>query len=242
MIMNPSSLRYLRGRVRSTAPVFTERTRCLSSRPSKLNTAPASSTAPAPSSSPAGRRTEPDSGGNLVGPSDPISNLRPVIYRSKNPSSSSSASSSRPSASSPATGRSGTDYTPYSISEFSSVSSSGRDRSGSDRRLGEDLAERLRKEAVDRKNHEFWAKTNLLFEAHQAHRLSLLGPAPSPTTSSPDEIARYAADKEKVLAEFYRDWIHANKDRQARWVWEWWADVREDVGSGLRKGLKRLFG
>jgi hypothetical protein len=89
---------------------------------------------------------------------------------------------------------------------------------------------------------EIQAKTNLLFEAHQAHRLSLLGPAPSPTTSSPDEIARYAADKEKVLAEFYRDWIHANKDRQARWVWEWWADVREDVGSGLRKGLKRLFG
>ena len=86
------------------------------------------------------------------------------------------------------------------------------------------------------------AKTNLLFEAHQAHRLSLLGPAPSPTTSSPDEIARYAADKEQVLAEFYRDWIHANRDRQARWVWEWWADVREDVGSGLRKGLKRLFG
>lgn len=92
--------------------------------------------------------------------SDPISNLRPVIYRSKNPSSSSSASSSRPSASSSATGRSGTDYTPYSISEFSSASSSGRDRSGSDRRLGEDLAERLRKEAVDRKNHEFWVSSS----------------------------------------------------------------------------------
>ena len=151
---------------------------------------------------------------------DPISNLRPVIYRpiastSTGPTSTSSrssppsttrstsspnttASSSERERDNPRTGRVKGDYTPYSISEFSASPSSssnktrsifsrllgrkgdvqggsdgrlsgmkggsgsevgggwGRGTGVTDRKLGEDLAGRLRREAVDRKNHEFW--------------------------------------------------------------------------------------
>lgn len=66
---------------------------------------------------------------------DPISNIRPVIYAIP-----SAADTARQTAS------------PYSASEFSSSQLSDYDN----QKLGEDMADRLRKEAVDKRNHEFW--------------------------------------------------------------------------------------
>ncbi|KAJ9125575.1 hypothetical protein QFC22_000537 [Naganishia vaughanmartiniae] len=161
---------------------------------------------------------------DLVGPNDPVSNIRPVHYASAqyNPSSAASASTS-----------------PYSTSEFSNVDEEASDRVRADARIGDDLEWRLRRERVDAKNHEFWAITNTLFQTHLDHRLQTQLPPP-PAADSPEEtITAYNKAKDAVLTEFYRDWLEANKARQSRWIWQWWGDVRHEVWDGLKRSFKR---
>lgn len=82
------------------------------------------------------------------------------------------------------------------------------------------------------------AITNTLFQTHLDHRLrTRLPPAPG-KDAPPDVRAAYDAARDAVLTDFYRDWLAANKARQARWVWEWWRDIRHEVWDGLKRGLR----
>ncbi|KAI5451934.1 hypothetical protein NCC49_001234 [Naganishia albida] len=146
---------------------------------------------------------------DLVGPNDPVSNIRPVRY-AQSPTHASSSTS------------------PYSTSEFTNVSSP--DTALADERIGEDLEWRLRRERVDAKNHEFWT--------HLDHRLKTrLPPAPGPE-APPEVVSAHNEARDQVLTDFYRDWLEANKARQSRWVWEWWGDIRHEVWDGLKRSLR----
>lgn len=82
------------------------------------------------------------------------------------------------------------------------------------------------------------AVTNTLFQTHLDHRLKTqLPPAPG-ADAPPDVVSAYNEAKDRVLTDFYRDWLEANKARQARWIWEWWADVRHEVWDGLRRSVR----
>jgi hypothetical protein len=80
--------------------------------------------------------------------------------------------------------------------------------------------------------------TNTLFQTHLDYRLQTRLPPAPPSDAPANILAAYNEAKDQVLTEFYRDWLEANKERQARWIWEWWADVRDEVWGGLRRSLR----
>ncbi|RSH94458.1 hypothetical protein EHS25_004261 [Saitozyma podzolica] len=130
---------------------------------SNSSSPPSSSSSPPSPTRPRRRRAASDlpiENVDLVGPPDPISNIRPVIY-----------------ASTPSRRR--TPNSPYSTGEFPAEST----------RLEElELEWRLRQQRVDAMNHRFWASTNTSFNAQLQHRLSLLPPPSDPPT--PQDIQR----------------------------------------------------
>lgn len=96
-----------------------------------------------------------------------------------------------------------------------------------------ELEWRLMRERVDLQNHRFWVShllrlrlqadgkgsINLEFNAQLENRLSQLPPPSDPPTA--EDIQR----KEECLSTFYADWQAANRDKQARWVRQWWAEL-----------------
>lgn len=150
----------------------------------------AGSTAANPHRRASSRRLSARPGANLVGPADPLSNLRPVIYGSafqtilnshdqnSNSNSSNGTSSGSPSSSSSNSSSAAFSH-PYSTSEFntlspssssSSSSSSSRSRSAAPRsqyqtsllrRLeAAELAHHLRRARADRFSQDFWEDNN----------------------------------------------------------------------------------
>ncbi|KAK1920945.1 hypothetical protein DB88DRAFT_501619 [Papiliotrema laurentii] len=121
-----------------------------------------------------------------------------------------------------------TKSSPYSAAEFP--------YSEADASLQElELEWRLMRERVDMMNHRFWATTNAEFNAQLAHRLAAL-PTPS-DPPSPADLKR----REDCLAQFYADWQAANRQKQARWVREWWGEVWAGLRMQARVHLARLF-
>lgn len=54
---------------------------------------------------------------------------------------------------------------------------------------------------------------------------------------TPEELSR----REKVLDQFYADWQAANRDRMAKWVWEWWGEVWAGLRMQSRVHIARLL-
>ncbi|KAG0707693.1 hypothetical protein DFH29DRAFT_593829 [Suillus ampliporus] len=84
---------------------------------------------------------------NFIGPPDPTSNIRPIIY---NTSSSSSLPESK--------------HHPYSLREFS------------DDIVDHELQWKLHREQLDAFNHAYWGESNTRFEAAKTSVLSALPP------------------------------------------------------------------
>jgi hypothetical protein len=82
------------------------------------------------------------------------------------------------------------------------------------------------------------AVTNTLFQTHLDHRIKTRLPPAPPSDAAAEVLTAYNEAKDQVLTEFYRDWLEANKERQARWIWEWWVDVRDEVFDGLRRTMR----
>ncbi|KAL7419798.1 hypothetical protein Q5752_005714 [Cryptotrichosporon argae] len=167
---------------------------------------PLSSSAVASSSRRASRPVD------LVGPPDPLSNIRPVLYAPSSPARARSSNS------------------PYSSSEFPDASGSDADAA----RAALELRLRLHRERVDAANHRFWAGQNANYAAQLARRLDELDAArtrgPAAAAGDAKSVAGEDAEteaeaREEVLATFYRDWQVANRAVQAKWVRQWWADV-----------------
>jgi len=87
---------------------------------------------------------------NFIGPPDPVSNLRPVLYTHP------------PSPTSPDLRH------PYSLQEFAGGSQD------------QDLQWRLQRQQLDAFNHAFWADSNTRFEAAKQSVLSCLPESPTP--------------------------------------------------------------
>jgi hypothetical protein len=60
---------------------------------------------------------------------------------------------------------------------------------------------------------------NLEFNAQLQNRLSQLPTPSDPPT--PEDIQR----KEECMSTFYADWQAANREKQARWVRQWWGEL-----------------
>ncbi|KZV71681.1 hypothetical protein PENSPDRAFT_751623, partial [Peniophora sp. CONT] len=102
----------------------------------------------------------------LVGPPDPVSNLRPVVY----------ADAPLPSAS--GSGATHNSNHPYSLSEFPKAGLNDAD-----------YRWRLRREELDAFNHAFWTDSNKRFAAAQAAALDAL-----PSDATPDTREAVLAD------------------------------------------------
>jgi apoptogenic protein 1 len=145
----------------------------------------------------------------LIGPSDPVSNIRHVIYDTQ-PGESSGATK---------------DHHPYSLREFSDDPHSA----ASDTDHGR-YQWKMHSQQLDALNHRVWAEvrssaayltrssrrtetlmlqTNTRFEAAKAEVLGSL-----PANASPE-------DAEVVLTHFYRHWSVQEADRQAKYSAEW---------------------
>ena len=73
------------------------------------------------------------------------------------------------------------------------------------------------------------------FNAQLDHRLSHLPPPLDPPSAS-DRRRR-----EECLSQFYADWQAANREKQARWVKEWWREVWAGLKMQLRVYVARAF-
>ncbi|ETW85860.1 hypothetical protein HETIRDRAFT_243182, partial [Heterobasidion irregulare TC 32-1] len=156
---------------------------------------------------------------DLIGPSDPLSNLRPVIY-TDGPSSSSSSS---PSPSPPAIRRH-----PYSLTEFRlRTKAPGAREVGPGAEPALAYRWRLQKQQLDAFNHAFWADSNARFDASLASAVA--GTAPS----SPQH--------ERALNAFYGRWVHAEAVRQEEYNREWRRRSVEEIKLAFRVSWQRLL-
>lgn len=150
---------------------------------------------------------------DLVGPSDPLSNLRPVIY----------TDSPSPSPSPPAVRRH-----PYSLTEFRlRTKAPGAREAGSGAELALAYRWRLQKQQLDAFNHAFWADSNARFDASLASAVA--GTAPS----SPEH--------ERALNAFYGRWVHAEAARQEEYNREWRRRSVEEIKLAFRVSWQRLL-
>ncbi|KAK0564309.1 hypothetical protein OC861_004358 [Tilletia horrida] len=161
----------------------------------------------------------------LVGPPDPISNLRPIRYLNNSNSSSGAAASGSKAVS--------TNHHPYSTSEFTSSSSallSSEERRRSGRRTAggassdlhippseyyrallaqlesASLAHRLRTTRAWSYDHRFWADNNARFTRDLTN-------SNSNSQATPGDAPPAAEGGNEHAAEFYQSWLSANADR-----------------------------
>ncbi|KII88447.1 hypothetical protein PLICRDRAFT_111186 [Plicaturopsis crispa FD-325 SS-3] len=102
--------------------------------------------------------------GALVGPSDPVSHMRPILYDDP-----------------PLPRRRETTH-PYSLREFNGDARDDQDF---------DLLWRMQRQELDRFNHNFWADSNTRFEAARAEVLASLPPSASPIDKERAESTFY---------------------------------------------------
>ncbi|KAI6045771.1 hypothetical protein EDC04DRAFT_3031672 [Pisolithus marmoratus] len=126
---------------------------------------------------------------HLVGPNDPISNLRPIIYTDiQTP---------------PKPGPESKINHPYSLQEFSDASLSN------DHAL--ELQFKLKREQLDALNHNYWTESNERFEAAKASVLSSL---PASTSSETREQALSELYRMWVIQERERQEEYSNQWRK----------------------------
>lgn len=130
----------------------------------------------------------------LIGPVDPISNLRPSLYGpprdvTRNPGH------------------------PYSPEEFTVANGYSEEDEG------EDMLWRLQQEQLEQFTREFWTDNNLGFQAARQAVLDAL-PPPAPSASS-DETAAHEREVEQALSAFYADWLKEESPRHRAFTREW---------------------
>ncbi|KAG9318811.1 hypothetical protein JVU11DRAFT_914 [Chiua virens] len=131
---------------------------------------------------------------HLVGPNDPVSNLRPIIYTDIPGSTPHSRALVQPK---PHLNH------PYSLNEFADLDSDVPH----DRTL--ELQYKLAREQLDASNHNYWTDSNTRFESARESVLASLPESASPETH------------ENALSEFYKKWVMQEKTRQDEYANEW---------------------
>lgn len=180
-------------------------------------------------------------GHDLVGPPDPITNLRPVWHRPR-------FSELRPVSST-------VKLHPYSLDEFSSSASSaraagalaqGRDyRRSQSRRLeqlerlrvkfeAEDLAWRLRRRRLDQLSHAYWARSNTAFgkakeAAEERAALTSLTVAGGNKVQDP-----------RVMEDFLRSWVDSRSHEFGTFQQEWLKGIIGHMRPALRAVYRDL--
>jgi apoptogenic protein 1 len=157
---------------------------------------------------------------NFIGPPDPVSNLRPMIYDDDIPSTSSI----------------GTTH-PYSLSEF-------KPDVAAEEREEMEYQYKSERQQLDNFNHRFWTdvcafflcsgtsspslQSNTRFEAGKA---AVLVSLPSETS---------AADRERALSDFYGKWIQQEKHRQDDYSKQWRARNVSEIQLAVRLGYQKF--
>ncbi|KAL4067971.1 hypothetical protein V8B97DRAFT_2003970 [Scleroderma yunnanense] len=127
---------------------------------------------------------------NLVGPNDPVSNLRPIIY-TDTPNSPPKTQSEV-----------GLNH-PYSLREFSNEPPSPNHAL--------ELQYKLKREQLDTLNHSYWAESNTRFEAAKA---SVLSSIPDSASSETREHALSEFFKKWVVQEQDRQELYSREWRK----------------------------
>lgn len=183
----------------------------------------------------------------MVGPPDPVSNLRPIRYGSAFEEVT-SPSTSPPSA---ATSLSH----PYSLQEFTSSGSSfpGSSRAGSGpslyferllARLEEaELAHKLRMARADSFNQRFWQENNARFIHALSEFRSRTGSSKAVATlrtrNTTNEQENELDLDSDSLATFYSAWLKANSARHRAYNRQLWRQTFEDLAPAARyQGLR----
>lgn len=166
---------------------------------------------------------------HLVGPNDPLSNLRPIIYTDTPSNAGSECKVNHP----------------YSLHEFADVSSSYN--------YALELQYKLAREQLDALNHDYWAEvrfasreakpslthhplaqSNARFDAAKTSVLASL-----PDSAPPDM-------RENALSEFYKKWVVQERDRQEEYSAQWQKRNFETIVLAARveyhRLKRRLFG
>jgi len=132
----------------------------------------------------------------LVGPPDPLSNLRPVLYGP--PSKLEDIRSS-----------------PYSVTEFSESQAPPTANEQT-----EALEWRWEQESLDAFNQAFWTDNNMRFEA--ARRDILAAHPPLPPDSPPEALTARERALEATISEFYANWVNQQRSHYADYTREWY--------------------
>lgn len=196
-------------------------------------------------------RLAPRPGSDMVGPPDPLSNLRPVRYGSAFETGSASTSSSPP----------GTEPNsaphPYSLSEFRTNTRDGAKGTGKgysayyrsllDRLEAAELAHRLRRTRADAFNERFWRDNNARFrtdlDSYRSARALALGDGGTEGSSSVkdvrgDKVTSPDADGD---APFYSAWLRANSARHRAYNAALWSRTFADLMPAARYEVLRWW-
>ena len=182
-------------------------------------------------------------GHDLVGPPDPVTNLRPVWYRPR-------FSELRPVSST-------VKLHPYSLDEFSSSSSSARaaaalattfgERKSQAKKLerleklrirfeSEDLAWRLQKRRLDQLSHAYWVRSNTAFgKAKEAteERAALTSLPGSGTSGGKVQDPR-------IMEDFLKSWVESKSNEFGTFQQEWLKGIVGHMRPAIRAVYRDL--
>ncbi|KAF8892546.1 hypothetical protein BD779DRAFT_1670236 [Infundibulicybe gibba] len=151
---------------------------------------------------------------HLVGPPDPISHIRPIVYTDYATPSSSSVVPARI-------------RHPYSLTEFDDSEHTVHSSTNT-----HELQFRLQRQQLDAYHHDFWLNSNTRFEAAKAAILAALPPGSTPL------------DKEQTLSQFYTQWYMQEAPRTDAYTTEWrkrnWALVALEMRVQYQRAVVKL--
>ncbi|CBQ73274.1 conserved hypothetical protein [Sporisorium reilianum SRZ2] len=256
----PRSVASPAGMVKAAAALEARRSfATASSSRSPSSSAPSSSSSPRPSRRSARFTARP--GADMVGPPDPISNLRPIRYGSAFEEAASSSSSSASSQPSSATSQSAalSMSHPYSLHEFTTSGDSsygGWSRSTHRNRpslyferllskLEEaELAHKLRMARADSFNQRFWQDNNARFIQALSEFRSRTGSSKAVATLKTGAKAEQDSELDldsDSLATFYSAWLKANAARHRAYNRQLWFQTFGDLAPAARYQALRAW-
>ncbi|CDZ97254.1 Uncharacterised protein family UPF0671 [Phaffia rhodozyma] len=167
---------------------------------------------------------------DLVGPPDPISNIRPIRYKQTSippqPSISRPTPTPAPPPPPPPASFSNLPATSLSRETLPLAFLPRKDQFYAENEFPAEGDEthlqrvyRREREALDEWSNRFWTQNNIAYHQQKSDALSTLPPQSNPPTAEEEEA------REKCIDDFHKRWVEDGAVEHKRWMIKWWSET-----------------